>query len=214
MQPSGDETHLVRKAAACDDDAFAALCARYRRLLYNIAAKFTTSPDDRDDLRSEIITRLYENQKRALRAWRPVAPFAAYLTTIASRHCLLVTRRQARLQTTALVAGDEQSGEPFDLLERMIPGDEADEPGSALERSEMRLALTRAVAELNDVERLILTLRFQDGLDGPTMASLLGLSHGAVRQRLFKTIRKLEAILEQQHPGLFDPPSRKERANR
>lgn len=205
MRQTQDDTRLVQMAAACDDEAFAALCARYRRLLYAIAAKFTTSPDDREDLRSDIIARLCENNKQALRAWKPVAPFLAYLTAIASRHCLLTTRNEARLSTVSLTGAQPSDGtHPLDLLDHFLPEDHSTEPQFVLERSEAHTALAHAVAELGETERLILALRFEDGMDGPTIASVLGLTHGAVRQRLFKALRRLADTLEHRHPGMFE----------
>lgn len=206
---SEDEAYLIRLAAQCNDEAFAALCARYRRLLYGIAARFASCPDDREDLRSEVITKLLENRKQALRDWRPLAPFLAYLTAIASRHCLLRTRQDARISTVSLtpVATDE-GVRPLDLLERLIPEDHSGEPQVAIERSELHTALARAVAELSETDRLILAMRFEDGMDGPTMASVLGITHGAVRQRLFKAVRRLEDTLQRRHPDMFEAPDR------
>ncbi|MCD6362168.1 MAG: sigma-70 family RNA polymerase sigma factor [Armatimonadetes bacterium] len=200
-----DEAQLVRTAAQCDDTAFAALCHRYRRLLKRIATSFATTPEDCEDLQSEIVAKLLANEKAALRAWRPIASFMAYLSTIASRHCLLIAQRDGRLPTIPLTSAlTEGNSEAPDILERLIPADHSDDPQALVERDEECRAVARAVTELSEIDQLILCMRFRDGMDGPTMASVLGITHGAVRQRIFKALRRLETILRERSPEIFD----------
>jgi len=204
-----DDTELVRLAAKCDDKAFAALCRRHRALLHSVAARFSPDRDDRQDLQSDVIAKLLENDKHALRSWRPVAPFFAYLTTIATRHCLLTTQREGRLRTVPIAPLRAADGESVDVIDRLLPTDPDDEPEATLERREAERALTRAVGELDPADRLVLSMRFHDGMDGPTMASVLGITHGAVRQRVFKAVRRLETILRRSCPELFVEPESK-----
>lgn len=203
MRQSDDEAVLVQTAAECDDDAFAALCARHRRRLNRIIAHHISSPDDRDDLYAEIIARLYEHNKRALRAWKPVAPFIAYLTTIATRHCVRELKRKGRLQTTSLNA-PQDSEETRELLDLLVVPDDSGGPDTALIREEIHRALAQTMARLSEIDRLILKLRFEDGLDSPAIGRVLGLTSGAVRQRIFKALRKLAVMLPKLYPELFD----------
>ena len=199
-----NETDLINLAASCNDRAFCAIRERYRALLERIVRKFTAQPEQREDFEADIVARLLLNRKEHLRKWEPVAPFAAYLTTIATRYCQAQLSKNQRRGTTPL--GMLRDGAPestTDALERLIPADNSDQPDSTLDRAETDRLVRRAMETLSDRQRLVLAMRFKDGLDGRTMAATLGISHGAVRQRLMNALRKLEAALVEQAPDVF-----------
>ncbi len=199
-----DETALVRLAASCHDGAFCALRDRYSDLLTRIAKKYSAQAVQREDFEAEIVARLLRDRKDLLRKWEPVAPFAAYLTTIATRYCQAQIAKDKRRATTPLGTLRDGVGESTtDALERLIPADDFDQPGSALDRAEAKRLVRFAIATLSDRQQLILAMRFKDGMDGPAMAATLGISHGAVRQRLLTALRKLEAALIEQTPDVF-----------
>ncbi len=199
-----DETDLVRLAASCHDGAFCAIRDRYLTLLQRIVRKYSAETEQCEDLVADIVARLLMDRKHLLRKWEPVAPFAAYLTTIATRHCQAQTSKDKRHATPPL--GTLRDGVPAsatDALERLIPARDHDQPDAILDRAEARQLVGRAMATLSDRQRLLLVMRFKDGLDGRTMAATLGISHGAVRQRLLNALRNLESSLVEQAPDLF-----------
>ncbi len=199
-----NETDLIRLAASCHDGAFCAIRDRYLALLQRIVRKYSAETARCEDLEADIVARLLMDRKHLLRQWEPVAPFAAYLTTIATRYCQAQTSKDKRHATTPL--GMLRDGAPestTDALERLIPADCSDQPGSALDRAETDRIVRRAMETLSDSQQVLLAMRFKDGLDGRTMASALGISHGAVRQRLMHALRKLEAALVEQAPEVF-----------
>ncbi|MEA3402385.1 MAG: sigma-70 family RNA polymerase sigma factor [Armatimonadota bacterium] len=189
-----NEVKLVRLAAAGDDDAFCALRDRYARHLRLLIARYAPDPEDRRDLFSEIIARLLHNDKRALRAWEPRAPFAAYLTTIAVRHCIAWLGRRRGLRER--IADLQPSGEEGGGLEDTVAAGPEAEPDAALERLTTRKAVHDAVMQLSDSDRLVLAMRFADGLTGAAIAKVLGITHGAARQRIYKALRRLADICE------------------
>lgn len=66
-------------------------------------------------------------------------------------------------------------------------------------------ALRRALAELPEDYREPLLLQVIGGYDGNEIATLMGLSHGAVMTRLFRARQKLRSLLEDEaEPALED----------
>lgn len=192
-----EEEKLVKLAASCNDEAFCSLRDRYRQHLRVLVSRYAPTPADREDVYSEIIARLLADNKRALCNWEPIAPFGAYLTTIAVRHCLSwLDRRRRTPDTVALSSGDPDSDER-ELLQSMIAGDDAYEPESIIARRERREFVHAALLELSDSDRLVLALRFDQGMSGPEIGRALGITPGAARQRIFKALRRLSAVLEQ-----------------
>jgi len=201
-----DEPSLVHLAAQCSDEAFCALTERFGRHLRLTVSRFAQNPEDRDDLQAEVVAKLLDNGKQALRVWRPIAPFIAYLTTIGVRHCLHWVERRRRLEgLQTLQLPFHGLADDADWPERLVAADPADQPPAALERSLVQEALHDALQELSADDRLVLALRFEQGLNGPTVARLLGISPGAARQRIFKALRRLERRLLARNPDLFGP---------
>jgi RNA polymerase sigma factor (sigma-70 family) len=190
------EPELVRTAAACSHEAFEALMERHRSLLRVVARRFASDEDDRSDLLQEVSVCLLDGRKRALRAWKPIAPFAAYLTTIASRRGIRFAEQQARLPT--LVA-DALPGASEDVLDELLPPEAREAlaplPPQAVEDAERAAHLHAALITLSDRDRFVLRLRFFEGLDSPGIGRMLGVSKGAARKAVFDATRRLRASL-------------------
>ena len=200
-----DETSLVRMAAACSQEAFAALAERFHRLLRLIVMKYADVADDRDDLEADVVAKLLRNRKRALRVWRPRAPFGAYLLTIAARHCIQWAQRDGRLRFQrlgALPGQEEYAGDP---LEQMLPAPDSDDPALATEVSFQRQAVCEALARLSADDQLALALRFEEEMKSPAIGRFFHISPGAARQRVFKALRRLERVLAERSPEVFEP---------
>ena len=194
-------------AAACSQPAFDELVGRHRSLLRVLARRFAPDRDDRDDLIQVVILCLLDKRKKALRDWEPVAPFAAYLTTIGSRRGIRFSQQQARLPQLARAALPEGSD---GVLDGFIPPDDLSSPdppvdlqAEAAERSE---ALMEAVGRLSPRDRLVIRLRFLEGLESPSVAALLGVTKGAARKAIFDATRRLRAALYEQGAQVFVEP--------
>jgi RNA polymerase sigma-70 factor (ECF subfamily) len=70
-------------------------------------------------------------------------------------------------------------------------------PASGLESAEARDDLDRALQCLPEEHRLVLLLRYSDGLSYVEIAAATGLPIGTVMSRLFNGKRKLRQVLEQ-----------------
>ena len=192
------EPALVRLAASCDNDAFCALRDSYEGHLRRIVARHARERADREDLLADITAKLLHDRKRVLRLWRPIAPFAAYLTTVAVRHCLnWASRRSAHDDRTILASQFSEEPRPG-LLERIIADEVGGQPEEIAARGEEREMLHTALMGLSDSDRLVLALRFGDGMSGAAVASTLGISQGAARQRVFKALRRLSTVVAEQ----------------
>jgi len=68
-------------------------------------------------------------------------------------------------------------------------------PSKAFSRSERELRLQQAIAELTDVQREALQLRYVEGMSTKEVAERLGKSDGAVRVLLTRTVADLQGRL-------------------
>ena len=141
-----DDAHLVKSAAAGDNRAFTELISRYKRRVFRLAARFTRSEPELDDLCQEIFIKVYENLKQ----YRGDAPFEHWLSRIAVRTCYDVLRKQRH--DKQYLSLDELVLEPPD---RRID--------DQLSAAEARSVVMWAVARLKPEERLVITLMELEG---------------------------------------------------
>jgi RNA polymerase sigma-70 factor (ECF subfamily) len=156
----------VRSALAGDERGFAALHARFARMVHAILLA-RLPPADAEDLMQEVF----------LSAWKKLAQlddpavFGAWLATIARHRAADYHRR--RHDTESL---DETVGDP-----------RADR---AAERAETRRVLA-AIQSLPEAYHETLLMRLCEGMTGPEIAEMTGLEPGSVRVNLHRGMKLL-----------------------
>jgi RNA polymerase sigma-70 factor (ECF subfamily) len=71
-------------------------------------------------------------------------------------------------------------------------------PSAPIEKAEMVTAVRGALAEMDEMHRLVLELRFMDDLSYADIAAAMDVSIGTVMSRLFNAKRKLQRIMREQ----------------
>ena len=193
MRLPESQPELVRMAAQCSSEAFDALVQRHRPLLRFVARRCADEPADRDDICQEVVAGLLEREKKALRDWRPIAPFSTYLSVIASR------RGQRYMRRRGLPRDARQMALP--AAEREFEGVLAPETASALsphaaaEAREFERLVSGALGRLGPRDQMLLRLRFWEGLAPREIAPMVGLSSGTCRKAIFDALQRMERML-------------------
>jgi RNA polymerase sigma-70 factor (ECF subfamily) len=163
---------LVERAIAGDRAAFEVLYRRYARAVHGVLIA-RASRGEADDRVQEVFLSAWQH----LDELREPAAFSGWLFAIARR---VASRRPGRSSSERLAAEGEQLPEP------------ALEPAPHLEAAEV----LRALRALPEAYRETLTLRLAEGLSGPEIAELTGLSPGSVRVNLCRGMQLLREQLE------------------
>ncbi len=193
---------LALAALGGDPDALAALIQRHAPTIRQPIARVLCRHDasDVDDVYQTVLLKLCEHGARVLGQWsgivHPAAPdesIAPYLARVAER-CALDLLRQLRRQTVV----PEPPDRPDDPGHRFDIGITVD-PEVALEL-ELRRRLARECLVARPAgARAALRQRIL-GTPDAKAAVVLGISHGALRQRVSAGIRLLTACIAQGGP--------------
>lgn len=175
---SDDEARLIQRAKQGDPAAFAEIYEHchpliYRYIFYQLGDAVTA-----EDLTSEVFIRLVEKIDRFTYRGRPLL---AWLYTIARN---LVTDHHRRTKQVQPLESEKQ-----------LAAEETDVEGSVLGKLTQR-RLTIAVTQLTEDQRQVILLRFIEGLDNATVASILGKSVNAVKALQHRALASLRRILE------------------
>lgn len=198
----GREADLVRACAEGDRAAWEAFVDRYASLVSALARRMLQrrtgqAPDaDVDEVASAVFLALLQGDRRLLRRYRPEFRVSTYLGVITRTEVGRWLRAPSRRARS--LDAHEGTGTLADAR--------AEEPSAALERTERAEALRglrEALAELPSRDRLLLTLRYVEGLDYGEIAQALRVHRESVgpwltraRQRLARRVPHLIDWLE------------------
>ncbi len=150
--------------------------------LYGFALKLTRAPDDAEDLVSDTVLRAFERWHQ----FRPGTNSRAWLFTILYHAFVSRRRRAAAREAPATDRNDGRS-----LLEAV---GEADPEGRFYD-SFLDEEITRAIDDLPDEYRVVVTLSDLHELPYAEIADVVGIPEGTVKSRLFRGRRILQRRL-------------------
>src|ERR687893_631904 len=161
---------------------FEAEALQHLDALYGFALKLTRAPDDAEDLVSETVLRAFERWHQ----FRAGTNSRAWLFTIL--YHAFVSRRRRTMAREA-PATDRDDGRP--LLEAVGEAD----PEARFYDSFLDEEITRAIDDLPEEYRVVVTLSDLHELRYAEIASVVGIPEGTVKSRLFRGRRILQQRL-------------------
>jgi len=187
---SFDETALVARARAGDEQAFTELVNHYERKIYRLAKHITQNDEDAEDVLQEAFLKAYEH----LPGFQGNSKFYTWLVRIAVNEALMKLRKRKGDRTVPL-------DEPVDTGEEMVKREIAvweDNPEQRYSREEMQRILDEAVQSLKPDFRTVFILRDIEELSTEEAAETLGISVAAVKSRLLRARLALREKLTRQ----------------
>jgi RNA polymerase sigma-70 factor, ECF subfamily len=173
------ELHLIEALGADDpptfERAFQAAYAAHRGVVFGFLLRLAGDADTASDLFQNVWIKLARHRLRL----RPDTELRAWLCTVARHEYLSYRRAQLLDLSRVLALGREPAPDPTERDPRL---------------SEVNAALR----QLSDRDREVLLATSVDGLSLRQAASVLGLAEPALRQRLVRARRRLEAALSKE----------------
>ena len=182
---------LVRRCLGGDATAWEEIVRLHSRRIYNLCYRFTSSPDDAQDLTQDVFIKIY----RTLGSYDvEKGAFTTWLTTLTRN--LLVDHfrrsRQARL-TDSIDAGLREEEDSLSLSDRLP--DSAPSPDDRLASKETQKMVQQALARLSPDLREALILRDLQDLDYKEIAQVLRVPEGTVKSRINRGRMELARLL-------------------
>lgn len=171
------ELELLAALGAADaptfERAFVAAYTAHRRVVFGFLLRLAGDASTAADLFQNVWLKLAQHRRRL----RPDTELRAWLCTVARNEYLSHRRAQALDLSRVLALGREPAPDTHERDPRI---------------TEVNAALRR----LSDADREVLLATSVDGLSMREAASVLGITEPALRQRLLRARRRLEAALD------------------
>jgi RNA polymerase sigma-70 factor (ECF subfamily) len=169
----------LSRAQAGDHDAFAELIERHEDMVYSLGYHFFGDRSKAEEVAQDAFLQLY----RSLGSIQSDAHLLFWLRQVTTRRCIDLTRRN-RLKAVSL---DVVEHEAVELR--------------AVERAADPLRdrkLRRLIDELPDLQRAVVTLRYQEDLDPSEICRIVNMPVNTVKSHLHRALQALRRKLEKQ----------------
>lgn len=166
--------------AICDNNdtlLFGILYDRYARMVYNKCLGFSKSTAEAEDLTQDIFLKLFVK----LSSFKGNSKFSTWLYAFTYNHCVNYVNRNTAKRI------EKKSVPAEDYLEGSI-----DIPDNDHEINQLKVdKLKEALDLISPEEKMILLLKYQDGLSIKDLSNLLEIGDSAVKMRLKRSKEKL-----------------------
>jgi RNA polymerase sigma-70 factor, ECF subfamily len=197
-----EEASLVKMAASGDLDAFNQLVLRHQNIAYGHAYALLGDAAQADDVAQQS----FLNAFQAIHTFRGVS-FRSWLLTIVTNSAYDLLRRSQRHPTQPLFPYDENDEEVESPAWLADPASDVQE---IVEQRELSNQIYRALDELPEVYRTVLTLIDLSDMDYMEAAEALRIPIGTVKSRLARARlqmqKKLRNTLNQRSPTIATKP--------
>jgi RNA polymerase sigma-70 factor (ECF subfamily) len=198
-QSDNDELELLRAAEDGDDAAGQQLLARHRNRLRQMVAVYL---DRRLAARidpSDVVQEALADAARGLSGYLRERPLPFYPWQFARqrlmqvhRHHIQARRRSVEREVPWVLALPDRSA--IALADRLMASGTS--PSRRLIRDELRRRVQSALDRVAPGDREILVMRHLEEMSAVEIGAILGITEGAVRVRLLRSLTRLRALLD------------------
>ncbi|MCX7709326.1 MAG: sigma-70 family RNA polymerase sigma factor [Clostridia bacterium] len=168
MESNTSDIELIRQILDGEQDLFAELIQRYKRLAAGVIRHYFKETSESEDILQEVFIRIY----RSLDRYNPQFKFSTWTVRITSNLCISLLKKK-RVSTV-----------PFEEIEKVSM--ESYTPEARYIDKECRFELLEAVERLPEMYRRVIKLYHERGLSYIDMANLLGSPMSIVKNRMFR----------------------------
>lgn len=165
----------IRKCLAGQSEAFEALVAKYKNLVFSIALHTLSNKNDAADATQEVFLKAWAN----LSKYNADFSFKTWIARITVNHCINLNQKSRRIT----VWNEEE-------MEMVASGTGC--PEEALLNSERRDAVKKAIEGLPEMYRVVIQLYHQQSMTYEEICNVTGHPMSIVKNRIYRA-RKLLA---------------------
>jgi len=187
------DARLVERCRKGDSEAMERLIVKYQNRIYNVVLKICADPDDAAELTQETFVKIIQN----LRKFQGRSSFYTWAFRIAVNLTLNHCQRNGRVSLRSLDAEQDQcDGRERQVLKDYLSDESSPDAADIAQRKELYEIAAKALMELEESQRAVVTLRDIEGMSYARIAEVLDIELGTVRSRLSRARSKLREVLE------------------
>lgn len=189
-QKQDEDREWVARAQGGDTGAFDLLVRKHTPKLYALVFNMTGNHEDTNDLLQDIFARAY----RSLKRFQGMSTFYTWIYSISVNMTLNFLKKRTRDRRKVSLDDEELKAERDREIQEAAP---SSDPVREVEIRELNERLSRALRQLSNDHRAVVTMFDIMGLSHKEISEIMGVSAGTVRSRLHYAHRQLQNYLEE-----------------
>jgi RNA polymerase sigma-70 factor, ECF subfamily len=175
---------LMRLAGEGNERAFEILIERHQALVIGTVGRMLGGFEGAEDIAQQVFVRAWRSADR----YRPEAKFTTWLMTIARNLVFNEIKRRGKVKWSSM---ENEAGVTREFVDaRSVDG------SGALSEREVQDAISQAIADLPEMQRMALVLRRYEDLPYEEIAAILGITLPAVKSLIFRAREELKKVLK------------------
>ncbi len=184
---SDDEARFIAALRRREPRAFNALVLRYQDRVFGLVFRILGNPDDAREVAQEVFVSVFEK----IESYRGDAAISTWLFRIAVNHAKNRLKYMARRR--------ERQKDSFDDLPVGVSSGqlnaEVPRPDQVQGRRHVATVVEKALASLDEDQRVVVVLRDVEGQSYEDIAAITGLELGTVKSRIHRARHRLKQFL-------------------
>jgi len=178
-----DDQHYINLVLKGDTNAFAALVDRYKDMVYTLSLRMIRNREEAEELSQDTFIKVY----RSLGKFKGESKFSTWLYKVAYNTCLDCLKKNKRKQP--VIAIDEYTEQQVEALHHAF---------DAIEGKERKQMLQDCLHLLPGEDGFLLTLYYFEEQSVHEISKIIGITSNHVKIKLFRSRKKLAAVLKVQ----------------
>ena len=187
-RPSAEEeARFLAALRSRDERAFNTLVTRYQDRVYNLVYRFLGGQEEARDVAQEVFVTVFEK----IETYRGESSLATWIFRIATNHAKNRIKYLARRYDRKQESFDAMPVQPAESrFSARVP-----RPDEAATQAELSALVDRALAQLDEEQRIVVVLRDIEGQSYEDIAIITGLQLGTVKSRIHRARLRLKELL-------------------
>jgi RNA polymerase sigma-70 factor (ECF subfamily) len=204
--PEGYEQELVERLKRRDEAAFTELIRLYEKRIFQLVLRMLQDKGEAEDVAQDVFLTVF----KSIDSFRGDSKLSTWLYRIATNHCknrIKYLERRARGKKTEL---DELAEHDRVESASMSASAQLARPDQQAEANQMESIMRRAIAELDEDQRVLVILRDVENMSYEEIQEVMGLPEGTVKSRLHRARLQLaKAVRAASEPGASKAAAKK-----
>jgi len=188
------ETELIQRLKKGDRDAFNEIVTMHQNKVVNIAYGMLSSREDALDAAQETFLKVYNG----IDSFKGGSSISTWIYRICTNVCTDMLRKRQR--SANIISIDREDDENSPVLEI---ADDSPTPDNSVIMNEQQKAVRKAISQLSDEYRTVLTLCDIEGLSYEEISLVLKCPVGTIKSRLSRARNNLKKILLEKRELFF-----------
>ena len=175
-----EEQELIERIRLGDAKAFAPLVERHKDLVFTVVLRITSNREDAEEVAQDVFLKAFKK----INSFKGDSKFSTWLYRIAFNEAVSFTRKKSLATVELDEKVTEIEDEEYGTYELM-----------GLGQREQKTLIEKTLAELDELESVMITLYYTDDCSAEEMSNITGLSLSNVKVKLHRTRKKMQKIM-------------------